>query len=157
MIEFAVVEVEDLPWPGQPGTPGSFCFLNEFAAEVWDQRLSRADHQRANADIIKARVEDETIHDCWFHRQPWKLVSLVAIQALGRIHADEPLDWARAETSLQAEARDPAEVIKQARKLVSRDDAISWTPAYPESIGNGMHRICAMKAQGVEKTVVRVS
>lgn len=107
---------------------------------------------------MTARVQDRTIGRCWFHRQNWRRISSIAIHALKRIEQGEELDWELAERKLRERAvRDVEMLLTQAQELLSHDDAISWSPTYPDLIGNGAHRICALKAQQVESTVVLVT
>lgn len=156
--------MDELPWPDEPGLSRAACYLDQLTGQrsgslaVGSPRPSREQVKLENEAFVMGRVEDGTIRTCWFHQRNWRRISSIAIHALNRIERGEKPDWDMAARNLRTRSMPDIEnVIAQARLLLSAHDSISWSPEYPELIGNGAHRICALKAQGVEATVVLVT
>jgi hypothetical protein len=147
-----IVNVSALPWPATPGQSGNFCWLNDLSnrlslAGTWPSDVER---RLMNAELVAERMRTGDIKDCIYHQFDWGLLSEIAIEILSSAVAND----AAIEAALRSRRADPAR-IRQVRSLLTRDDSILWSPEYPDDLGNGMKRICAMKQQGVPRTVVR--
>jgi hypothetical protein len=116
---FVIAKVSGLPWPHY-----------RFKCENADAFRGAHDHA-----AVLARLAPETLERCWTHTVDWRRVAAVAVDAVSAGH-DFP-----SEDAFRALGR-------------SLGEHLYWLFAEPifvsgDRLGNGQHRVCAMKAQGV--------
>lgn len=144
-----VASVDTLPWPSTPGGVTTSCLLNEHASRLHREAGGSVEgHQRLNEALI-TRASAFDLKPCWFHQQRWDLASYVAVAICRReTTSDERClrQW------VQTHRIDPV-IVDLALELTGTLTPIRWTSG-DEALGNGQHRVCAMKTQGVKETVV---
>jgi hypothetical protein len=152
--EHFVVAVADLPWPGNPGHAQSWCALNAYATELnksarpGQERPTWAEHQTLNSQLI-TEASPADLAGCWFHQQRWDVVCYISVAVVRgeTVHDAEVLkQWAR------DKGCDP-QCVELAFELLGAMNPVRWSPGH-DDLEDGQHRVCAMKAQGVPKTVV---
>jgi len=148
-----VIQVEALPWPANPGASSGSCAIEAYAAQLLrppagHRSPSWTEHQALNERFIKESAPD-ALATCWFHQQPWGIISDLAVAVLNRVFtSDISVLKAWAEKKGYAPS-----VVELAMELLGTAAPLKWTPGDTD-VDNGQHRVCAMKAQSVAATVV---
>jgi hypothetical protein len=138
-----VANVSSLPWPH-----GLFRCPNVQAFESVTPEADRA-HAEKCQSVVEATISslsDGRLRNCPYHRPDWKLAARLAIDWWrGRRGDDQPTDFALvlAEANLSIETQWASE-------------SFFAEPIWIDGplLGNGQHRVCAMKLAGVERCLV---
>jgi hypothetical protein len=135
--------VANLPWPWNPFK----CqFADDFRKRVEGQELSDTSRAEQFELLMQGRSPDE-IGTCRYHQTDWPLVASIAVE----LHRSVPnLNYRDIEDGILGAGGTQSEV-EAAKSLWIFP--IVWTPG-AETVGNGQHRICALKTAQVELVLV---
>lgn len=148
-MSLRVVPVSDLPDPHfmralRPGSGSSSCELGTEDGHL-DTLAERA------AYVAKARAFPQgPDHPCRFHRVAWPKVAAIACSI---VRASLPFDSAIAEAVRDNRLTGPEE--QAIKSLLRGPQAVLYSPGRQE-VGDGQHRVCALKSADVPEVPVWV-
>jgi hypothetical protein len=135
--EWQIAEVAAMPWPFDLFN----CDWRERAGSV--EGLDLGGCQAAMRSMVESLSPDE-VSACSYHRPDWPLAADTAVALVERTGDLADDDLATAARSMDSET---------AWALYSFvGQPIIWNGG--QRLGNGQHRVCAMKLQGVERCPV---
>jgi hypothetical protein len=137
-----IADVGRLPWPH-----GLFRCANKhiFEAALPDADKDRSESCQVYVEATARSLSESQIRLCPYHRPDWNLAARVAIDGWRDCESDDPSDVADALN--QANLAD--ETLWAAESFFIEPIWIIGP-----SLGNGQHRVCAMKLAGVRQCLV---
>lgn len=141
------VAVAELPWPWHPFK----CRWEERFKQLVPHYDDLDDSERArHFGAMIAGLSEQELGQCPYHVADWRLAAELAVI----FHRNEKSPAAQGfEREVRKLGGGPAE-IEAIRSLW--EEPISWTPGSPV-VGNGQHRVCALKCAGAEIALVDAS
>jgi hypothetical protein len=138
------VRVEDLPVPQHLFR----CRYADRSRELADRYEDEADPGRAGGEFL-AMLTSEEAAQCPYHQVDWKTVAALSVAVLARIQEGQ-----RQQRAIAAVSRRHELSVEDAWALGSLFwDPIHWSFTSDE-LGNGQHRVCALKRSDAEFCVV---
>jgi hypothetical protein len=144
LSEMQVVAVADLPWAHLPSKCANFPDFEAIRA-LYDETRDGA--VPAGAHFFLS-LDSERSAACRYHQHDWKAIAAASVEMLAQLDQESDHDdiWREA-SHLLPEGPDRQELAF----LFS--DPIIWSPG-AESVTNGQHRTCALKAADAPECVV---
>ncbi|HEX6204368.1 MAG TPA: hypothetical protein VFZ29_00990 [Solirubrobacterales bacterium] len=144
--DLALVAVADLPWPHNPSECASKPRFDDLA-ELYG---SSHRHCTAVGAHWSYTLEETDYQVCPYHQADWKRIADVSVEIFEGLTEDAELD-----VVFEAVDRILGNTAEGAwcRSLFS--DPIVWSPGQ-DSVTNGQHRSCALRASGAPFCVVDV-
>jgi hypothetical protein len=141
--DFYVAEVANLPWGH-----GLFnCRYSDlFEAAVREVPPDREEDGQPLIEAVARSLSSDQLRGCRYHPPDWKLAARTAIECW---RESEPEDEILRVGEIFARADLPAEALWAAESFFVQ-------PIYIDGpfLGNGQHRVCAMKLAGVDRCLV---
>jgi hypothetical protein len=137
-----IADVASLPWPH-----GLFRCPHKhvFDASIPDKDKDRREDSQPHVEAVARRFSKAQVRRCPYHRPDWIIAAEVAI------------------TCWQEARRDDLSDVGEALSQVDLTEETRWAaesffiePIWIDgpSLGNGQHRVCAMKLAGVSRCLV---
>jgi hypothetical protein len=146
--EWRVARVADIPFPTSVGGNTQGCPLDDVCKLAYQARAEDVTSEEVLA-TLKGRSQE--VRQCWHHRLTRSEHLYVAELSCWFVENEvQPLPE-RFEPIVK---RDGFSVEVQHAVEALFDDPLHWSFVKGEHMGNGRHRLCALKARGIPRVAV---
>lgn len=146
--DWAIARVADIPFPTHVGGNTDGCPLDDVCKRTYDER---GDNVRSDEVLAALKAREPEVRECWHHRLKRDELRYVAELSCALV---EQRVQPHAETIADLVARDGYSDETLEAVVALFDDPLHWSFTPGEQLGNGRHRLCALRARGVERVAV---
>jgi hypothetical protein len=143
-----VAHIADIPFPTFVGGNTDGCPLDDVCKRAYAERGDEVQ----SVDVLAAlKTREAEVRQCWHHRLTRAEQHYAA--ELSRLFVERQIQ-PYVQTIADAVARDGhSDGVRESVEMLF-DDPLHWSFTPSKQLGNGRHRLCALKARGVQRVAV---